>query len=53
MSAPEDGEINTETRRVRSGQGLINKGWIKSVVKKFVNISNSTQEIQDTVPTSQ
>ena len=36
MSAPEDGEVNSETRRVKSGQGLITNARVKkSVVKSW------------------
>jgi hypothetical protein len=35
VNAPEDGEVNTVTRRVKLGQGLINKGCIKKVLSKF------------------
>jgi hypothetical protein len=34
VNAPDDGEVNSETRRVESGQGLINKAWVKKVLSK-------------------
>jgi hypothetical protein len=48
VSAPEDGEVNSETRRMKSGQGLVNNARVKKkCCQKLVNICNRIITVVD------